>query len=75
MTGELYSTHLRPVYNALFEYEEAEREGRPYRSRFERHDMAGDEDALRATMRGAPRLECVGSDGEGGTVVVLVDGP
>ncbi|MFJ5103203.1 hypothetical protein [Streptomyces sp. NPDC088554] len=36
MDGDTYRTHLRPIYDALHELGEAQREGRPYRDRWTR---------------------------------------
>jgi hypothetical protein len=69
---------LRDVYDSMYELWDAEREGRQFVDRVHRRAARGEfddvtEDESRETTD-APRLECVGTEEDGGTVWQLVDG-
>jgi hypothetical protein len=72
---------LREIYGSTYELEAAEREGRPFKDRTARRVEEGyydeddvfDAEEVRQSTSGAPRLECVGSDGDGGTVWRLAE--
>jgi chromosome segregation ATPase len=76
---DLMESHLRPVYDSLYELEDAERESRAYVPRMGRRAARGEFDDVheaeedRRSTDGAPRLECMGSD-EDGEVWRLAEG-
>lgn len=46
MAGDVYRSHLTPIYEALQELDEAQRENRPFRARLERQAIRGDFDEV-----------------------------